>query len=204
MAKRVPPYIIRHKELIAERVALNQKNRKVRLRSSIFTLPEYAEHPDKLVLTLYDSSEQTTWKTTPESIQVNLSQQPNRETEIMAINRMVLKHPAKAIFILFKTLKDYEKIQAGFHTIEGAEKALVLAEEHFIAMSYDLFLTARGLDELFEKTETAITDLILRSELLGAELKTNDWERPPTTDESMRNIRKGRLIVNQGAENFKP
>ena len=71
-----------------------------------------------------------------------------------------------------------------------------------IAMASDAFYLARGLDELIEDVEISILDLGLRLEMLGCQVNSSIWPMPGVPSLAEKNIRNGRLTVNQGLGAF--
>ena len=184
MEKRIAPYIKRQHKEQAARVRANERNRVQRYRSSLFTRPECTDLPDCVVVT-------------PGHFD------PSMENIAMAINRRAVSLQAKVI-ILFPEPELADQLNSAevFNVIATSEwnVGVVLGSRETlgVALSMDMFLLARGLDELIENPSEAIADLILRLDLLGVNIQGKEIVG------SLRsvNVDKGELLVNFGSPNF--
>lgn len=187
MEKRIAPYIKRHLKDQEARVKTNLKNRVQRYRSSLFIRPECADLPDYVLV----------------SMQMVTHFDPKRENEAMALNRMAVGVQGKIIILTPTTeLVNQLNIDDVINTIAnrewnmgvvfGTQKALG------IAVSMDMFLLARGLDELIPESFDAVVDLILRLDLLGVRIKGKELLGAHRSI----NVDKGELLVNFGSPNF--
>jgi len=221
MAKRIPPYVKNKVAEVAKRVMRLKKNRIQRFRSPIFVLPEFADSPMLTVIVYATSQEElnqlagVTLELTNEWIVVSaddlhadgfkmVKQNPMTENACMALNKAAVDSKGKiiAIFSSAQALLERAPDQWVKSIIESDEHVLVVSFQDrgsAIAVTRDMFLLGRGLDEMLADVPTAMQDFALRASLLGARP-----DKPFTPNALAKmNVDKGELMVNEGSDTFR-
>lgn len=223
MAKRIPPYVKNKVAEVARRVAKLEKNRIQRFRSPIFVLPEFADCPMLSVIVYAQSQEEveqisrvkSTIGISSEWIVVStndirsetvscISQNEQTENVCMGLNKAAV-HSTGKIIALFTSAQALLHVPLDEWVATISIHELHVLEASFegssgaIAVTRDMFLLGRGLDEMLEEANIAMQDFALRASLLGARL---DKEFMPAPTARM-NVDMGKLMVNEGSENFK-
>lgn len=228
------PFISDFKKNQEKQFADLSANRRVRLRSSIFDLPEFATTPLLSAVILVQSHEEVS------SLQSFIEEgMSNEQLEIILMvpdglempqsisdgadihrfdlsqanlttwmNRMAKRTKGKVICLvsLGKNFKS-DLIMSIGPKIENSENNLVQileskAELIGIAMTRDLYYLGHGMDELIEDVNVALLDLTLRVEMLGGQVEGANWPRGDIPAKAEKNIRSGRLTINQGLTTF--
>lgn len=193
----IAPYIINYKDQLKVRTESLRRSRVSRLRSSIFSLPEFRDWPDVLVISLvsqsFSDSRDIIWKE-PGDLPID-------KNASMILNELVIRNQSKGVFLATKEV-DEGSVRDALKLSLNSESDIVLRNDLGLMISHELFHLANGLDELLEGIEDALDDLILRAVLLGAEVKSTGWSKDGVSDLGRRNVEKGRLMVNHGSNLF--
>lgn len=194
---------------------------RARPRSSVFVLPEFVDRPDiSLVVWLDDSKEAEALAdiadpkveigaVVPSAIELDhilhsCVFDPNNMNACMAMNDVAVKMSGK-VLVLANGLKNVleRPLEEHFASIRSADENIVVAQNQgpLVALALDHYYNARGLDELMPDLSTAMADLALRVEMMGARL-TGDLDKNHLSPEALRRVETSDLLVNEGAEHF--
>jgi len=208
-------------------------DRRLRLRSSVFDLPEFAKNPMVSFVILINSQDEFS---KVEAFIKKYTSDMDLQIVLLCLDGLVLPksgveltihsidlkiaNPASwlnqfAVNMIGKILclmVSFENFDGGklldmINKIKDNESSQLYVHDSLgrvtgIAMACDAFYLARGLDELIEDVEIALLDLALRMEMLGCQIEARIWPQLDIPSMAEKNIRIGRLTVNQGSGSF--
>lgn len=125
-----------------------------------------------------------------------------------SLNEMVIKATGKVVclFLELSNLNESELFEM-VDQIKESESNLVCIQEHnkkvsVMVMTSEIFLLARGIDELIKDLDIGLLDLGMRAEMLGCQIMAPTWPILDIPFRAVKNTKVGRLAVNQGTDKF--